>query len=62
MTDVSLIRRSFLLTFVSSTIIRVWYLLFDGLTSAVVNCPRQYQSQAVDTLFEIFNTMQKQAS
>ena len=47
--------------FCSSTI-RVWYLLFDGLTSAVVNCPRQYQSKAVDTLFEIFNTMQKQVS
>ena len=45
-----------------SSTVRVWYLLFDGLTSAVVNCPRQYQSQAVDTLFEIFNTMQKQVS
>jgi brefeldin A-inhibited guanine nucleotide-exchange protein 3 len=37
---------------------RVWYLLLDGLTSAVINCPRSYQSQAVDTLFEIFGTLQ----
>ena len=39
---------------------RVWYLLFDGLTSAVVNCPRGKQAAAVDTLFEIFNSIQKQ--
>ena len=25
----------------------------DGLASAIMNCPREYQSKAVDTLFEI---------
>lgn len=44
----------------SRGLFRVWYLLLDGLTSAVVNCPRGYQSLAVDTLFEIFNSIQKQ--
>ena len=38
-------------------LLRVWYLLLDGLTSAVINCPRSYQAQAVDTLFDIFNSL-----
>ena len=40
-----------------SSLLRVWYLLFDGLTSAVINCPRGSQSQAVDALFEMFNSL-----
>lgn len=39
-------------------LIRVWYLLLDGLTSAVMNCPREHQSEAVDTLFQILSTLQ----
>ena len=48
----------FLLKDRSKGLLRVWYLLIDGLTSAVMNCPREYQSQAVDTLFEIFSNLQ----
>ncbi len=36
-------------------LLRVWYLLFDGLTSALPNCPREHQSLAVDTLFEMLD-------
>lgn len=37
----------------SRGLLRVWYLLFDGLTSAVINCPRGYQSQ-VGRLYLLF--------
>ncbi len=26
-------------------LLRVWYLLFDGLASAIPNCPREHQSR-----------------
>ncbi len=40
-------------------LLRVWYLLFDGLTSAIPNCPREHQSLAVDTLFEMLQGLQQ---
>ena len=39
-------------------LLHVWYLLIDGLTSAAMNCPREYQSHAVDTLFDILSSLQ----
>ncbi|EDV24575.1 uncharacterized protein TRIADDRAFT_56511 [Trichoplax adhaerens] len=35
-------------------ILRVWYLLLEGLTSAVVTCPRKYQPQSLELLFNLF--------
>ncbi len=34
-------------------ILRVWFLLLEGLTSAVGTCPRKFQPQTIDALFEI---------
>ncbi|TRY76541.1 hypothetical protein TCAL_00090 [Tigriopus californicus] len=39
-------------------LLRVWYLLLDGMTSAVINCPRSQQSLAADALFTIFGSLQ----
>ncbi|XP_012270259.1 brefeldin A-inhibited guanine nucleotide-exchange protein 3 [Orussus abietinus] len=37
----------------SSGILRVWYLLIEGLASATMICPRRYQSHALETLFHL---------
>ncbi len=42
----------------SKGLLRVWYLLFDGLTSALTNCPREHQSAAVGALFEMLSSLQ----
>ncbi|XP_063717969.1 brefeldin A-inhibited guanine nucleotide-exchange protein 3-like isoform X3 [Symsagittifera roscoffensis] len=34
-------------------IVRVWYLLLEGLTGAVTTCPKEYQPQTLGLLFEL---------
>lgn len=38
-------------------VLRVWYLLIEGLTSAVAHCPRRYQPQTLEVLFEILRSI-----
>lgn len=38
-------------------VLRVWYLLLEGLTSAVAYCPRRYQPQTLEVLFEILRSI-----
>ena len=38
-------------------ILRVWFLLLEGLTSAVNTCPRRFQAQTIDCLFEILRSI-----
>lgn len=38
-------------------VLRVWYLLLEGLTSAVAHCPRRYQPQTLEVLFEILRSI-----
>eukprot|EP00795_Rhopilema_esculentum_P017288 gene17289-8866_t len=38
-------------------ILRVWFLLLEGLTSAVGTCPRRFQAQTIDLLFEILRSI-----
>ena len=38
-------------------IVRVWYLLLEGLTGAVTTCPRQYQPQTLYLLFELLKSV-----
>lgn len=38
-------------------VLRVWYLLLEGLTSAVACCPRRYQPQTLEVLFEILRSV-----
>lgn len=38
-------------------VLRVWYLLLEGLTSAVACCPRRYQPQTLEVLFEILRSI-----
>ncbi|XP_075241169.1 brefeldin A-inhibited guanine nucleotide-exchange protein 3-like isoform X3 [Convolutriloba macropyga] len=37
----------------STGIVRVWYLLLEGLTGAVTTCPKEYQPQTLGLLFEL---------
>ena len=38
-------------------ILRVWFLLLEGLTSAIATCPRRFQAQTIDLLFEILRSI-----
>lgn len=38
-------------------ILRVWFLLLEGLTSAIGTCPRRFQAQTIDLLFEILRSI-----
>ena len=38
-------------------ILRVWFLLLEGLTNAVVQCPRKYQPQTLEVLFDILRSV-----
>ncbi|EDO36388.1 predicted protein [Nematostella vectensis] len=38
-------------------ILRVWYLLLEGLTNAVSHCPRRYQPQTLEVLFDILRSI-----
>ncbi|XP_054753435.2 brefeldin A-inhibited guanine nucleotide-exchange protein 3-like isoform X2 [Lytechinus pictus] len=38
-------------------IIRVWFLLLEGLTGAVALCPRRYQPPTLELLFELLRSM-----
>lgn len=40
-----------------SGILRVWYLLLDVLTTTVLTCPRKFQLQSLDTLFEVLHSV-----
>ncbi|XP_033096909.1 brefeldin A-inhibited guanine nucleotide-exchange protein 3-like isoform X2 [Anneissia japonica] len=40
-----------------SGIIRVWFLLLEGLTGSVTTCPRHYQPQTLELLFEIIRSV-----
>ncbi len=40
-----------------SGILRVWYLMLDVLTTTVITCPRKYQLQALDTLFDVLHSV-----
>ncbi|XP_077977427.1 brefeldin A-inhibited guanine nucleotide-exchange protein 3-like [Glandiceps talaboti] len=40
-----------------SGIIRVWFLLLEGLTGAVSTCPRNYQPQTLELLFELLRAI-----
>ena len=40
-----------------SGILRVWYLMIDVLTTTVITCPRKYQLQALDTLFDVLHSV-----
>lgn len=38
-------------------ILRVWFLLLEGLTNAVVQCPKRYQPQTLEVLFDILRSV-----
>ncbi|XP_070569103.1 brefeldin A-inhibited guanine nucleotide-exchange protein 3-like [Ptychodera flava] len=38
-------------------IIKVWFLLLEGLTGAVSTCPRNYQPQTLEVLFELLRSI-----
>lgn len=38
-------------------VLRVWYLLLEGLTSAAAYCPRRYQPQTLEVLFDILRSI-----
>ena len=40
-----------------SGIIRVWFLLLEGLTGSVSMCPRQHQPQTLELLFELLRSV-----
>lgn len=40
-----------------SGVLKVWYLLIDGLVSSSINCPQQFQAAAFETLFKILQDM-----
>ncbi len=40
-----------------SGIIRVWFLLLEGLTGAVSMCPKQHQPQTLELLFELLRSV-----
>ncbi|XP_077863151.1 brefeldin A-inhibited guanine nucleotide-exchange protein 3-like [Saccoglossus kowalevskii] len=40
-----------------SGIIRVWFLLLEGLTGAVSTCPRNYQPQTLELLFDLLRSI-----
>ena len=40
-----------------SGIMRVWFLLLEGLTGAVSTCPKQHQPQTLELLFELLRSV-----
>ena len=40
-----------------SGILRVWYLMLDVLTTTVITCPRKFQLQALDILFDVLHSV-----
>lgn len=40
-----------------SGILKVWHLLIEGLVSASISCPRQFQMASLETLFKIYQDM-----
>lgn len=40
-----------------SGVLKVWHLLLDGLVSASISCPQQYQAAALETLFKVLQDM-----
>lgn len=38
-------------------ILRVWFLLLEGLTNAVAQCPRRFQPQTLEILFDILHSI-----
>lgn len=40
-----------------SGLIRVWFLLLEGLTGAVSTCPQKYQPPTLELLFEVLNSI-----
>ena len=38
-------------------VLRVWFLLLEGLTGAVAQCPRRFQPQTLEVLFEILRSI-----
>ena len=41
----------------STGIMRVWFLLVEGLTGAVALCPRRYQPPTLELLFELLRSI-----
>ena len=44
----------------STGVLRVWYLVLEGLAGMVAECPRHYQPQALEMLFELMRLAAKQ--
>ena len=44
----------------TSELLRVWFLLMDGIVSAMACCPKQHQSAVVSTLFSILQSFKQQ--
>lgn len=40
-----------------SGVLRVWFVLLEGLASATIMCPRRYQPHALDTLFQLLRDL-----
>jgi len=40
-----------------SGVLRVWFLLLEGLASATVTCPRKFQPHTLDTLFQLLRDL-----
>jgi len=40
-----------------SGVLRVWFILLEGLASATVTCPRKFQPHTLDTLFQLLRDL-----
>ena len=40
-----------------SGVLKVWFLLLEGLASATVTCPRKFQPHTLDTLFQLLRDL-----
>lgn len=38
-------------------ILRIWFLILEGLTSSVTKCPKNYQPMIIELLFEVMNSI-----
>lgn len=41
----------------SSGVLRVWFMLLEGLTSATMTCPRKFQPHTLDALFQLLRDL-----